>query len=52
MTYNTDNAMLETQMGFIMPAMTETDFSGVDVSEDYEGLRLSYPRVKIPAAGS
>ena len=52
MTYNNENAMMETQKGFIMPAMTETDFSGVDVSEDYEGLRLSFPRVKIPAGGS
>ena len=52
MTYNNENAMMETQKGFIMPAMTETDLSGVDVSEDYEGLRLSFPRVKIPAGGS
>ena len=29
MTYNNENAMMETQKGFIMPAMTETDFSGV-----------------------
>lgn len=52
MTYNNENAMMETKQGFVMPAMMETDCSGIDVSEDYEGLRLSFPRVKIPGGGS
>ena len=47
MTYNNENAMMETKKDFILPAMVEDDCISVDVSEDYEGLRLSFPRVKI-----
>ena len=52
MTYNNENAMMETAKDFILPAMMENDCAAMDVSEDYEGLRLSFPRVKIPAGGS
>ena len=52
MTYNNENAMMETKKDFILPAMVEDDCISVDVSEDYEGLRLSFPRVKIPGGGS
>ena len=52
MTYNNENAMVETAKDFILPAMMENDCAAMDVSEDYEGLRLSFPRVKIPAGGS
>ena len=48
MTYNNENAMMETKKDFILPAMVEDDCISVDVSEDYEWLRLSFPRVKIP----
>ena len=50
MTYNNENAMMETKKDFILPAMVEDDCISVDVSEDYEGLRLSFPRVKIPGS--
>jgi len=52
MTMNNGNAMMETKKDFILPAMVEGDCSAMDVSEDYEGLRLSFPRVKIPGGGS
>ena len=52
MTYNNENAIMETKKDFILPAMVEDDCISVDVSEDYEGLRLSFPRVKIPGGGS
>lgn len=49
---NTMNAMMETKKDFILPAMVENDCAAMDVSEDYEGLRLTFPRVKIPGGGS
>lgn len=47
-----NNAMMETKKDFILPAMVEGDSVAMDVSEDYEGLRLSFPRVKIPGGGN
>lgn len=49
---NTMNAMMETQKEFILPAMVDNDCAAMDVSEDYEGLRLTFPRVKIPGGGN
>lgn len=48
----TNNTMMETREKFVLPAMVESDCVSVDVSEDYEGLRLSFPRVKIPGGGN
>lgn len=44
--------MMETQKEFILPAMVDNDCAAMDVSEDYEGLRLTFPRVKIPGGGN
>lgn len=52
MTMNNENAMMETNKRFIIPTMTESDSLGVDISEDYEGLRLAFQRIKIPGGGS
>ncbi len=49
---NNENAMMETKKNFIMPDMVGSDCTGIDVSEDYEGLRLSFPRIKIPGGGN
>ena len=52
MTYNTENALVE-KKNFTLPAMVETgDFSSEDLAEDYEGLQLSFQRIKIPAGGA
>lgn len=52
MTYNNENAMVE-QKNFTLPAMVEGgDFSSEDLAEDYEGLQLSFQRIKIPAGGA
>lgn len=52
MTYNNENAMVE--QNFILPvtAGTNEDFSNEGLAEDYEGLQLSFQRVKIPGGGS
>lgn len=51
MTYNTENAMVE-KKNFTLPAMVEVgDFSSEDLAEDYDGLQLSFQRIKIPGSG-
>lgn len=52
MTYNNENAMVELK-NFTLPAMVKAgDFSSEDLAEDYEGLQLSFQRIKIPAGGA
>lgn len=52
MTYNNENAMVE-QKNFTLPVMVEAgDFSSEDLAEDYDGLQLSFQRIKIPAGGA
>ncbi len=50
-TNNNATAMVKTK-GFTLPEMLDGDFSGDELSEDYEGLSLSFRRVKIPSGGS
>lgn len=52
MTYNNENAMVETAKDFILPPAMENDCAGEDFTEDYEGLNLTFPRVKIPGGGN
>ena len=52
MTYNNENAMVETTKDFILPPAMENDCAGEDFTEDYEGLNLTFPRVKIPGGGN
>lgn len=49
MTYNNENALAEVK-NFTLPAMIESDFSNEELSEDFDGLQMSFQRVKIPAA--
>lgn len=52
MTYKNENAMVE-QKNFTLPVMVEAgDFSSEDLAEDYDGLQLSFQRIKIPAGGA
>lgn len=51
MINNNEIATMETTKDFVLPTMLENDCAVMDISEDYEGLRLSFPRVKIPAGG-
>lgn len=51
MIYNNENAIME-QKNFTLPAATEGEFSNEDLSEDYDGLQLSFQRVKIPSGGA
>ena len=51
MTYNNENALAEVK-NFTLPAMIESDFSNEELSEDFDGLQMSFQRVKIPAGGA
>ncbi len=48
-----ENALIE-KKEFIVPSLgeTECEFSNEDFAEDFEGLQLSFPRIKIPGSGS
>ena len=50
MTYNNETTLAEVQ-NFVLPAMIESDFSNEDLAEDYDGLQMSFQRVKIPSGG-
>ena len=50
MINNNENTLTEVQ-NFVLPAMIESDFSNEDLSEDFDGLQMSFQRVKIPAGG-
>ncbi len=52
MMMNTNETTLMEQRKFILPAMVESDFSSEDLSEDYDGLQMSFQRIKIPGGGS
>ena len=51
MTNNYENALVENK-NFMLPDMVDGDFTSEELAEDYEGLQLSFPRVKIPAGGA
>ena len=51
MTNNYENAMVE-KKNFMLPEMLDGDFTSEELADDYEGLQLSFPRVKIPAGGA
>lgn len=51
MTYNKETALTE-NTGFTLPAITGGEFSTDDISEDYDGLQMSFQRIKIPGGGS
>ena len=51
MTYNNENALAEVQ-NFTLPAMVESDCSNEELSEDFDGLQMSFQRVKIPSGGA
>ena len=51
MTYNNENALAEVK-NFTLPAMIESDFSNEELSEDFDGLQMSFQRVKIPSGGA
>ncbi len=51
MSYN-DTALMETVNSFILPdANFEGNFSGEELAEDFDGLHVDFPRVKIPNGG-
>ena len=37
---------------FMLPEMLDGDFTSEELADEYEGLQLSFPRVKIPAGGA
>lgn len=50
MTYNENN--LTERNNFILPTTIDNGFSAEDLGDDFEGLQLSFQKVKIPAGGS
>lgn len=52
MDYNQNNNYTEPQQ-FMLPAMMEEcGFTDEELAEDMDGMRMSFPRVKIPSGGS
>ena len=52
MSYN-DTALMETVNNFILPdMMPEDNFSSEELAEDFDGLQVNFPRVKIPGGGA
>ena len=51
MSYN-NTALMETVNNFILPdADFSENFSNEDFAEDFDGLQVNFPRVKIPSGG-
>ena len=51
MSYNNETAMVENK-NITLPAMLEGDFNSEDLADDFEGLQLSFQRIKIPGGGT
>lgn len=52
MSYN-EIALMETVNNFILPDTVPDDsFSSEELAEDFEGLQVNFPRVKIPSGGA
>ena len=51
MNYNNETALMTAQ-NFVFPAMVDNGFSSEDLGDDFDGLRLSFQRIKIPGGGS
>ena len=52
MSYN-NTALMETVNNFILPdADFSENFSNEDFAEDFDGLQVNFPRVKIPGGGA
>lgn len=49
--YNQNSNTATTFTPFILPEMIEGDFTNDELSEDMDGLQLSFQRVKIPGGG-
>lgn len=49
--YNQNTTTLAEQNTFILPALMDDTFTPDELSEDMEGLRLTFPKVKIPGGG-
>ena len=56
MTPNTMNPAMAAEMAapqsFILPEMVDDSFSSEDIGEDFDGIRLSFRKVKIPGGGA
>lgn len=50
--YNQNTDIMTASNHFVLPDMAEGDFSSDELTEDMEGLQMSFRRVKIPAGGS
>lgn len=51
MNHNMPAEMAEPR-NFILPEMVDDSFSSEDIGEDFEGIRLSFRKVKIPGGGA
>lgn len=49
---NNNETALTTVQNFILPTMLDNGFSYEDIGDDFDGLRLSFRRIKIPGGGS
>ncbi len=49
---NNESMVVQQHGAFILPEMIESDFTAEELSEDMEGMQISFQRVKIPGSGS
>jgi hypothetical protein len=50
--YEQNNTTMMDHPKFILPDATSGDFSQAELSEDIDGLQMSFPQVKIPSGGT
>lgn len=50
MSYNNETTLTPTEP-FVFPTMMESGFDQDDLGEDFEGLQLSFKKIKIPGGG-
>ena len=48
---NQNSTALAEKDAFVLPAPMDDSFNADELSEDMEGLRLTFPKVKIPGGG-
>lgn len=50
--YNQNNEALVERKPFVLPEMVSGDFTAEELADDMDGIRLTFPRIKIPGGGA
>ena len=50
MSYTNETALMELST-FVLPAAVNNGFTNEDLGDDFDGLQLSFQKIKIPSGG-